>query len=46
MPFSTDEIKRYLDFFNFSQSISMACGESPVAKAIIISVIIANFCAA
>jgi len=39
------EIQRYIDFINFSKTLEASCDDVPSAKGIIISNIIANFCA-
>ena len=43
-PFSLQEIQSYVDFFNFSRDICTPCDDKRIVKAIIITVIIANFC--
>jgi hypothetical protein len=42
-PFSMVDIQRYIDFFEFSKKLET--DGVPVAKSIIISNILANFCA-
>lgn len=39
------DIQRYIDFFNFSRTLEASHDDLPIAKGMIISNIIANFCA-